>query len=255
MVELYNGDCLDVMDDLIKRCVVVDSIITDPPYNLVEKMGGSIQLFRQTEVDANSKYTSDSMSYDIGFNQLSWLNKCVKLLKNGGNLIIFNDWENMGDIAKELRKYNIQVKSLNHWQKTNPQPAEWRRRFVGGREYFIHAIKKGKYTFNVDKLHKGNIELGLTNMSEKKHGFHPNQKPISLFSELITILTNEGDTILDCFMGYGSSGVACIESNRDYIGIELDVNYFKLSEKRINEAKVNIKEVEQEKSTFDIFGI
>jgi DNA modification methylase len=236
-MKLYQGDCLQVMDELIKEGIKVDAIITDPPFNLVEKMGGSIQLFRQSEVNPRGKYTKESMSYDVGFDQVKWIKKAVKLLKRGGHIIIFNDWENMGDIAKELRIHNIQVKSLNHWQKTNPQPAEWKRRFVSGREYFIHAVKKGKYVFNVDRLHNGNIEMGLTKMSEKEHGFHPNQKPIKLFSKLIKILTNEQNVILDPFMGSGSSGVAARHLNRDFIGIELDEKYFNIAQSRIGLAR------------------
>ena len=136
MIKLYNGDCLKVMDDLISKSVKVDCLIADPPYNLIGKIG-DIQLFRQNRIDKNDTYTKDSMDFDIDFDQIKWLSRIKKIVKKGGNIIIFNDWENMGDIAKELRKQNIKVKSLNHWQKINPQPAEWQRRFVTGREYFL----------------------------------------------------------------------------------------------------------------------
>jgi len=232
MNELYNGDCLTVMDNLIKYNIKVDAIITDPPYNLIGKLG-SIHLFRQNELDGNDTYSEKTMSFDKDFDQLMWLSKIKQILKPGGNIIIFNDWENMGDISKELKKMSLNVKSLNHWQKTNPQPAEWKRRFVPGREYFIHAIKKGSYTFNVDKLHKGVFELSLTPGNEKKHGKHPNQKPIQLMSDLIKILTNENDIILDPFMGSGTTGVACKQLGRNFIGIELDETYFNIAKERI----------------------
>jgi DNA modification methylase len=233
---LMNGDALKNMDLLIKRGVKVDSIITDPPFNIVEKIGKNIHLFRQSEQQKDASITRDNMSFDVGFNQMEWLERIPKLLKKGGNLIIFNDWENMGDIARALRKYKIKVKCLNHWQKNNPCPAEWGRRFVAGREYFLHCTNGGKYTFNTEKLHKGEFHYPLTKPSEKKAGKHPNQKPLNLMEELISILSNNNQTILDPFMGSGSTGVACKNLNRKFIGIELDENYFNIAKERIENA-------------------
>ena len=233
MIDLYKGDCLEVMDELIAKGIKVDSIITDPPFNIVEKMGDNIHLFRQGEKAKNSSMTKENMSFDIGFDQMEWLKRIPKLLRKGGNLVIFNDWENMGDIAKELRELKINVKSLNHWQKTNPMPAEWRRRFVAGREYFLYCTNGGKSTFNSESVHKGVFEYPLTKQSEKKFGKHPNQKPLNLLEELLTVLTNENDLVLDCFMGSGSTGVACKNLNRKFIGIELDETYFNIAEERI----------------------
>lgn len=230
---LMNGDALKNMDLLIKKGIKVDAIITDPPFNIVEKIGKNIHLFRQGEKQANASISKDSMNFDIGFDQMTWLERIPKILKKGGNLIIFNDWENMGDIAKALRKHKIKVKCLNHWQKNNPCPAEWGRRFVAGREYFLHCTNGGKYEFNVDKLHKGCFNYPLTKPSEKKSGKHPNQKPLNLMEELIDILSIEGQTVLDPFMGSGSTGVACKNLNRNFIGIELDKAYFDIAKDRL----------------------
>ena len=232
-MKLIQGDCLEKMDKLIEQGIKVDAIITDPPFNLVEKQGGSIHLFRQSEKDGNNTYDKNSMNFDIGFNQIIWLRRAKDLLKKGGHLIIFNDWENMGDIAKELKRLKLNVKSLNHWQKTNPQPVEWKRRFVPGREYFLHSINPGKYCFNLEKIHHGDFIMGLTKNSEKKFGKHPNQKPVNLMEQLVNILTEKNQTILDPFMGSGTTGVACKNLNRDFIGIELDEKYFNIAKERI----------------------
>jgi len=235
-MRLLQGNCLERLREIPDNSV--DAIITDPPFNLVGKMGGSIHLFNQSKQDGNKNFDKDSMNYDTGFDQITWIATALKKLKKGGHIIIFNDWENMGDISKELKVNKIKVKSLNHWQKTNPQPAEWKRRFVPGREYFIHAIVPGKYTFNLDKIHHGDFIMGLTPGREKLFGKHPNQKPIKLMEELVKILTNENDIVLDCFMGSGSTGVACKNLNRDFIGIELDEKYFKIAKQRINDTLV-----------------
>ena len=231
---LLQGDCIERLNEIPNNSV--DAIVTDPPFNLVGKMGGSIHLFRQSEKDGNNTYNDKTMDYDTGFEQLTWIKTALKKLKKGGHIIIFNDWENMGDISKELKKNKVKVKSLNHWQKTNPQPSEWKRRFVPGREYFLHAIIPGKYTFNLDSIHHGDFIMGLTPGREKKLGKHPNQKPIQLMEELVKILTNENDIVLDCFMGSGSTGVACRNTNRNFTGIELDEKYFEIAKQRIEDS-------------------
>ena len=86
----------------LKKGIKVDAIITDPPFNIVEKIGDNIHLIAQSAKQESATITKESMSFDVGFDQISWLSRVPKLLKQGGNLIIFNDWENMGDIAKEL---------------------------------------------------------------------------------------------------------------------------------------------------------
>jgi len=231
------------MDKLIEKGVQVDAIITDPPFNLVEKMWGSIHLFRQNKIDWNDVYTEKTMSYDVWFNQISWINKALKLLKKWWNIIIFNDWENMSIIAAELRKNKCNVKSLNHWQKTNPQPAEWKRRFVPWREYFLHAIKRWwTYTFNVWSIHHGDFIYWLTPKREKKHWKHPNQKPIKLMEEIINITTNKWDVVFDPFMGSGTTGVSSLNLDRDFIGVELDTKYFDIAKSRIEEISNKVEE-------------
>jgi site-specific DNA-methyltransferase (adenine-specific) len=228
---LMKGDCLERTQEIEGGSV--DTILCDPPFNIVEKIGKNIHLFRQGEKQADSSISRDSMAFDVGFDQVSWLESATEKLKKGGNFIIFNDWENMGEIAKEARRLKLKVKMVGHWQKPNPTPAEWRRRFVSGREYFIHLTKGGKNTFNVDKLHFGEFKIPLTPKSEKSFGKHPNQKPLRLMRELVKILTNGGDTILDPFMGSGSTGVAAKSLGRNFIGIELSKGFFELAKDRI----------------------
>ena len=231
---LMQGDCLERMKEIESGSV--DAIVCDPPFNIVEKIGKNIHLFRQGEKQVNSSITPESMSFDTGFDQTTWLELAAEKLKKCGNFIIFNDWENMGEIAKEARRLKLKVKMVGHWQKPNPNPAEWRRRFVSGREYFIHLTKGGKNTFNVEKLHFGEFKIPLTPQSEKTFGKHPNQKPVRLMLEIVEILSNEGDSILDPFMGSGSTGVACVKSGRRFVGIELNEEYYCLSKNRIENA-------------------
>ena len=86
---LLNGDCLVWLDQLISEGVKVDSIITDPPFNIVEKIGSNIHIFRQGEKQKGASISKESMSFDTGFDQFAWLERIPKILKKGGNLIIF----------------------------------------------------------------------------------------------------------------------------------------------------------------------
>jgi len=246
MLKIINWDCLKEMNKLIEDWVQVDSLICDPPFNLVEKSWGSIHLFRQSAQDWTDTVTEESMSFDTWFNQTLWIKKACKLLKPWGTVIIFNDWENMGEISKELKDNKINVKSLNFWQKTNPMPCEWKRRFVSGREYFVFGTKKWRtHTFNVEAVHKGIFEMWLTKMSEKKHGKHANQKPLQLMRDIIEIVTNPWDTILDPFLWSWSTAVAAVQTDRSCIGIELDTTYYDLSKVRVNDAITSIQETTQ----------
>lgn len=233
MIKTINDDALKVIDKLQQEKKKVDCIITDPPFNLVGKIG-SIHLFRQAETKGGKGHSAENMSYDVDFDQTTYLKKLQHIIKKGGNLVIFNDWENLGLIAQTLRENGFNVKQIGHWQKTNPLPSEWRRRIVAGREYFLHAIRKGdRHTFNTDVVWNGVITGGLTKKTEKKYGYHPNQKPLYLLEKLINIFTNENDTVLDLFMGSGTTGVSCKQLNRNFIGVELDKGYYEIANKRI----------------------
>jgi site-specific DNA-methyltransferase (adenine-specific) len=83
--------------------------------------------------------------------------------------------------------------------------------------------------------------LRFGNSDNRERGLHPTQKPVALMEYLIRTYTNEGETVLDNCMGSGTTGVACVNTNRNFIGIELDEGYFKIAQDRIEEAKKNIK--------------
>lgn len=107
---------------------------------------------------------------------------------------------------------------------------EWQ----GFREYesLRQEYESLRYTYNLDKNHN-NVWHSNEHNSGKRH---PTQKPIDLMERIIKTSSNQGDTVLDLFMGSGSTGVACVNTNRNFIGMELDKDYFKIAEKRINDA-------------------
>ena len=231
-IKLYHGDCLEIVDKLMKQEVKVDSIITDPPYN----------ISRANNFHTMGRAGIDFGEWDKDFDLTSWIATCEPLLKKGGNIVIFNDWKNMSHIVESLENNGFEIKDLIRWKKTNPMPRNRDRRFITDYEVAVWAVKKGsKWTFNrlSDTYERPEIVCGVTSKSEKINGGHPTQKPIEVMEWLINRLTNEGDFVLDPFMGSGSTGVACMNTNRKFIGVELDENYFNIAKNRIEEAQNN----------------
>lgn len=231
--KLYQGDCLDVMDKLVEAGILVDAIITDPPYN----------ISRDNNFKTMGRAGIDFGEWDKNFDITGWISHCEPLLKKGGNIVVFNDWKNMSHIVKALEDSNFEVKDMIRWKKTNPMPRNRDRRFITDYEVAVWAVKKGgKWTFNrlADKYERPEIICGITPKNEKLNGGHPTQKPIEVMKWLIERLTNKGDIVLDCFMGSGSTGVACLITNRRFVGIELEEEYFNMAKKRIRRNQKNL---------------
>ncbi len=222
LTELYFGDCLSILDEIVDESI--DLTLTDPPYN----------ISRKNNFNTMGRRGIDFGEWDKGFNQTLWIEKVAPKIKKGGSILIFNAWKNMGDIAKELENNNFIVKDLIRWVKNNPMPRNRDRRYITDFEFCLWAVKKGdKWTFNRqdEKYDRPVLTSSLVSKSERVG--HPTQKPVSILEELILRHSNANDIILDPFMGSGSTGVACKNTNRRFIGIELDKDYFEIAKRRI----------------------
>ena len=231
-IQLFQGDCLEIMDKLVEQGVKVDCVITDPPYN----------ISRDNNFHTMGRAGIDFGEWDKDFDLISWIATCEPLLKKGGNIVIFNSWKNMSYIVESLENNGFEIKDLIRWKKTNPMPRNRDRRFITDYEVAVWAVKKGsKWTFNrlSDTYERPEIVCSITPRSEKINGCHPTQKPIEVMEWLINRLANEGDLVLDPFMGSGSTGVACLNTNRKFIGIELDEKYFEIAKNRIENISKN----------------
>lgn len=209
MDKLIFGDALEKMKD-IPDCSV-DAIITDPPY----------EISRDNNFHTMGRRGIDFGEWDKEFDQFTWINESYNKLKNGGTLIIFNQWKNLGEIAKYAESVGYTIKDMLHWEKCNPMPRNRDRRYIVDFEVFVWLVKpKGKWTFNrLSKTYdRCKYVYPLTPQSEKVG--HTTQKPVKLMEEIIKRHTNEYDTVFDPFMGSGTTGVACQNLNRNFIGID-----------------------------------
>lgn len=231
MIDLQQGDCLKLMKDIPDNSV--DLILTDPPYN----------ISRDNNFETMGRKGIQFGDWDHNFNQVSWLTGVNRIMKAGSSIVIFNAWRNLGTLDEKLDNEGFVGKDVFRWIKTNPMPRNRDRRYITDYEFALIATnKKGKWVFNRydSKYERPMYSCSVVTGSKR---FHPTQKPISLMEYLVCRHSNPGQTILDPFMGSGSTGIACVNTNRNFIGMELDCDYFKIAEQRINEAgKKAVKE-------------
>lgn len=228
-MKLYNDDVYLIFDKLSKDKLVVNAIITDPPYNISQKNNFHTLGNRQG---------IDFGEWDNGeFDMCKWVYMYSSLLDKNGCMVIFCSYRAISDIINILEeKAGMVVKDILLWEKSNPMPRNVHRRYVGGIEFAIYAVKKGgKWTFNkpADKPYLRPIFKYPISSGKERLG-HPTQKSLKLMEDIISIHTNKGDIVLDPFMGSGTTGDACIQLGRKFIGIEKDNNYFQIASDRLN---------------------
>ena len=226
---LYQGNAYTLIDELIKKKITVNHIITDPPYNISKE--------NNFNTLKNPRKGVDFGAWDKGFDLFSWIPKYEKILNPNGSMIVFCSYRYISFIIQSMEESGLSVKDIIVWKKSNPMPRNINRRYVQDMEFAVWAVKKGaKWVFNKDKNRsymRSLIETPTVSGNEKVN--HPTQKSLKLMEDIIKTHTNENELIIDPFMGSGSTGVACLISGRKFIGIELDKNYFHLAAKRINE--------------------
>ena len=214
MIELdtiYNEDCLTGMQRIPDGSV--DLVLTDIPYNEVNR-------------ESNGLRNLDKESADIGDFELTELTETI-CRKTKGSVYMFCGINQVSDIRTTMSKCGLSTR-LIVWEKTNPSPMNGDKIWLSGIECCVYGKKSGA-TFN---LHCKNSVLRFPC---GKHDIHPTQKPVELFRYLLTASSNEGDTILDPFMGSATTAIACIKENRHFVGFELNADYF---DKALNRIKL-----------------
>ena len=242
-INLFNGDCLEVMDKLIEQGVKVDAIITDPPYgttackwdsvipfdemwerlNKLIKPNGAIVLF------GNEPFSSALRMSNIKNYKYDWiwdknkptgmLNAKKQPLRRFENVLVFYKKQCTYNPQKIINPNGVEKRSLYGYNRDNE----------GGET--TGQIKKGGVSshYEADKLLPVNIQV----FKKPNKPVHPTQKPVELMEYLIKTYTNKSETVLDFTMGSGTTGVACKNLNRNFIGIELDETYFNIAKECI----------------------
>ena len=163
----------------------------------------------------DSKFTLETLD--------TFISEFYQKLRKGGTLIIFFDLWKISQLKEIMEKYKFKQIRFIEWIKTNPQPRNSRVNYLtNSREIALLGVKGGKPTFN-SKYDNGIYRYPLQG---GKNRFHPTQKSLNLFEELIQKHSNEGDVILDTFLGGGTTAIACKNTNRNFKGCEISKEYF-----------------------------
>lgn len=239
--KIYHDNCLNKLMDFKSNSI--DLIVADPPYFL-SNGGKTINNGKIVSVDKGEWDKKSSKEEQIIFTE-TWIKECKRIVKNTGSIFITGTHHNIFDVYNVCCKNDLKLINFITWNKVDPPPLIYKNKFRFSSEHILW-IKKGKHhKFNYQTIYKiENKEmtdvwkLNAVNMSEKSCGYHPTQKPLKLIERMVLACTDEGDIVLDPFMGSGTTMVAAKKLNRRYVGIEQEVEYFNIAEKRIQSTKV-----------------
>jgi len=232
---LYQGDCLAVLPTLAAGSV--DACFVDPPYS----SGGMIRGDRMQEV--HTKYVqTDSVSgkaldafsgdnrdqYGYWFWVALWTNEIRRIAVPGAIMGMFSDWRQLPISTNALQSGGWVWRGIVPWHKPNGRPTQGR--FSNTCEYLAWGTN-GPRGLDGSPL-PGFFQISTPPSSDREH---ITQKPVEILEELVAIVP-EGQTVLDPFMGSGTTGVAAIKTGRKFIGVEIEPRYFAIAKRRIQQA-------------------
>ena len=243
------GDSLELLKKIPDKSI--DLVFADPPYNL--QLRDTLYRPDQTTVEAVTNDWDKFKTYE-DYDQfcLTWLQECKRVLKNGGALWVIGSYHNILRLGTSIQNLGFWILNDIIWHKTNPMPNFRGTRFTNAHETLLWCTtsRKAKYTFNYQNLKELNegkqmrsdwhipICSGKERLRENNNQrSHPTQKPEALLYRILVSSTNKGDTILDPFLGSGTTAVMAKKLQRNFIGFEQDKEYIKLAKKRLKQTK------------------
>lgn len=217
MIKLINGDFFNEITNIKDNSI--SCIITDPPYHIHKR--GTAPSTTASGFLVGGKLGFKSIKPNLYCKELH------RILKHDSHCYIMCNDKSLLEMMNEIVKAGFKISKLLIWKKPNCIPCQY---YLSRKEYIIFCRKgKGKMINNTstsDIIETPNF---------KKSKLHTCEKPIELMEILIANSTNKGDIVLDCFMGIGTTGIACKNLDRNFIGIELDKDYFEIAKRRLNE--------------------
>ena len=250
--KIVNGDSLKELRKIPDE--TFDLIFADPPYFL-SNGGITCHSGKMVKVDKGDWDASQGPQLNHEFNT-EWLKRCKELLADHGTLWVSGTMHVIYSIGFAMQQLDMKILNNVTWQKPNPPPHLAGRYFTHSTETLLWARKseKSKHKFNYQLMKEINGGKQMKDVwtftspkkSEKTEGKHPTQKPLTVLERIILSSTDEGDTILDPFLGSGTTNVAAVLTGRNSVGIEQDEEYCELAKKRIKWAEQALKEPTQE---------
>jgi len=252
---ILHGDSLELLKQIPDKSI--DLVFADPPYNL--QLKDTLYRPDQTTVEAVTNDWDKFDTYQAYDNfSLLWLKESKRVLRDGGALWVIGSYHNILRLGTSIQNLGYWILNDIIWNKTNPMPNFRGTRFTNAHETLLWCTtsRKAKYTFNYQNLKELNegkqmrsdwhipICAGKERLRESNNQrSHPTQKPEALLYRILVSSTNKGDTVLDPFLGSGTTAVMAKKLQRNFIGFEQDKEYIKLAKKRLKQTKVLADEV------------
>lgn len=222
--KIYNMDCLEGMKRIPDESV--DLIVTDPPYLMNYKSNRRVikEKFDYIINDVNAK---DLIS--------EYIKECSRILKDDTSIYMFCSWHHIDFFKIEFEKY-FNLKNLIVWNKNNHGSGDLKGSYAPKYEFILYGHKgrsllRGKRISDV-------IDCAKVNSSKL---LHPTEKPIPLLETFIQNSSDKGDLVFDGFLGSGTTAIACLNTDRQYIGFELDKEYYNIAQDRIKNHTQQLK--------------
>lgn len=214
---IYNMDCLEGMKAIPDNSV--ELVLTDIPYGGVNRSSNGLRNL--------DKGAADVVTFD--------LHELTETLcrKAKGSVYMFCGYGQLSEIYETMVENGLSTRVVV-WEKTNPSPMNGEYLWLSGIEVCVYGKKKG----GVFNQHCKN---SVIKYPCGEHDIHPTQKPVDMFRYLVQTSSNIGDTVLDPFMGSGTTAIACIKENRNFIGFELNKEYYEKACKRVQAEQQQLK--------------
>ncbi len=248
---LYQGDAIELLNQFESN--KFDLIYVDPPYFLSND-GITCKSGKMVSVNKGAWDRSKGFEEDAKFIDL-WLKACRRVLRENGSIWVSGTLHNIYKVGYLLEKNDYNIINDVIMFKPNAPPNLSCKYFTHSHEIVLWArkSKNSQHTFNYEKMKFWNNpkdklknkdkqmrsvwSIPLISKQEKEFGKHPTQKPLELLNRIISSSSNEGDWVLDPFVGSGTTGIACSILNRKFIGIDSDKDYLDLAIKRFKDPR------------------
>ena len=215
-INLLQGDCFELLQYIPDESV--DMVLTDPPYGMNFQSDHRKTKYEKIKGDSNLDWLDD------------FVNDIYRVSKPNTAHYVFCSFHHVDKFKQAIEK-KFKVKNILTWVKNNTSMGDLKGDFAPKTEFIIF-FHKGR------KLINGKRDPNVLEFKRTRNEFHPTQKPVDMTEYLIGKFSDEGDLILDPFMGSGTTGVACLNTNRRFIGMELDETYFNIAKERIENHEI-----------------
>lgn len=216
---LLHGDCIELMQHIPDGSV--DMVLTDPPYGIDYQ-----SCWKKDKTDRWNKIQNDKHPF------IEFIPVVKRVLKPTGCMMVFTRWDVQQKFIDEMNRHGLTVKNVLIWDKVGHGMGDLKRSFASRYESVLFHSEN---EFRFQGKRPQDI-LRVARVPACKM-VHPNEKPVALLEMLICQCSEKDSTVLDLFMGSGSTGVACANTNRNFIGIEVDHRYFETAKQRIRDAQ------------------